>query len=231
MCIPFSCLANASRVGANTLTNMKRIPSFSSHDPCGQGEELTSMRLIRSCTWTPQKVELTKCHMWMADKLGIGYLTLFFWFLTELDLFRQPSHSWLIQLSLAAFSYEFSLPIIWSSDILVIPYLRPPWCVIFNLPLRMIYSLLIRKKREVTEGKRRSRRVSIPFMVDKLSWYEAEFKFGRSRKWRHLNWGQIVTWPRPAVCSICRYSLGKLAEYARETFYGSSQFSPAVDST
>lgn len=28
----------------------------------------------------------------MAAKLGIGYLTLFFWFLTELDLFRQPSH-------------------------------------------------------------------------------------------------------------------------------------------
>ena len=35
MCIPFCCLANGSRVGANTLTNMKRIPSFSSHDPCG----------------------------------------------------------------------------------------------------------------------------------------------------------------------------------------------------
>lgn len=35
MCIPFCYLANGSRVGANTLTNMKRIPSFSSHDPCG----------------------------------------------------------------------------------------------------------------------------------------------------------------------------------------------------
>lgn len=43
--------------------------------------------------------------------------------------------------------------------------------------------------------------------------------------------GRLSRGTGPLLCSVCRYSLGSLSDNARETFYGSSQFSPAVHST
>lgn len=82
-------------------TNMKRIQSFSSHNPCGGPDEVVSSTkfLIGSCTLkSPQEgglgIQYNTQYEWV-DKLEIfmKYTRYFLTFLlTELDLFRRTSH-------------------------------------------------------------------------------------------------------------------------------------------